>query len=282
MENGAGRIDLSNLNHQGGTPLVQYTVPALAMGMALGVPTSAFAAKFQTANFEVTAESPEVAKAVAEEAEKWRATLARHWLKSPIEDWPEVCQIEVRIRRTGGSGWTSYEKLGGKLVGVGIELQGPPERLLEYVLPHELTHAVLVLALGEAMPRWADEGAAMLSESDSQKLRQKLLVKQLVQSGNAIPARQLLEMADYPASKSRLHAFYAQSQTLTEFLIARGGPRQFLKFVRDGRDESWDLALSRHYKWENIEAMEGAWSEWLQKNAERQPLPSAEQIITSN
>jgi hypothetical protein len=251
------------------------------MWMALGVATSAFAAKFQTANFEVTADSPEVAKAIAEEAEKWRAALAKHWLKTPLEDWPEVCQIEVRTRRTGGSGWTSYEKVGGKLVRVGIELQGPPERLLEYVLPHELTHAVLVLALGEAMPRWADEGAAMLSESDSQKLRQKLLVEQLVQSGNAIPARQLLEMPDYPASQSRLHAFYAQSLMLTEFLISRGGPAEFLDFVRAGRDESWDLALSRHYKWENIEAMEGAWSEWLQKNGEPQTPPSTEQIITS-
>lgn len=260
---------------------MQNTLRALGVWMTFGVASSAFAAKFQTANFEVTADSPAVAKAIAEEAEKWRAALARHWLNRPLKDWPETCRIEVSTHRTGGSGWTSYENLGGKNVRVGIQLQGPPERLLEYVLPHELTHAVLASALGHAMPRWADEGAAMLSESESQKLRQKLVARQLIATGDMIPLRQLFQMADYPDSKSRLHAFYAQSLTLTEFLISRGGHDQFLQFVQDGRSENWDSALLRHYKCENIEALQGAWSEWLHKSVERELAPSAEQIITS-
>jgi hypothetical protein len=261
---------------------VQYTLRALGMGMALGVATSAFGAEFQTANFVVTADSPTVAKAVAEEAETWRATLAKHWLEKPLKDWPETCRIEVSTHRTGGSGWTSYETFGGKTVPVGIQIQGPPDRLLEYVLPHELTHAVLVSALGEAMPRWADEGAAMLSESESQKHRQTLVAKQIVDSGEMIPVRQLLQMAEYPESKSRLHAFYAQSLTLTEFLIARGGRAQFLKFVQEGQSESWDVALSRHYPWDNVEALEGAWSEWIQKSAKRQTDQPDDRIVTSN
>ncbi len=223
---------------------MHLTMHAFGMWMALGVATSAFAAKFQTTNFEVTADSPTVAKAIAEEAEKCRTTLAKSWLKQPLEDWPETCRIKVSTRRTGGSGWTSYETRGGKTLRVGIELEGPPERLLEYVLPHELTHAVLVLALQETMPRWADEGAAMLSESQSQKHRQKLLARQLIQTGDMIPVRQLFQMADYPPGKSGLHAFYAQSQTLTEFLISRGGHAQFLEFVKDGQSDDWDLGLN--------------------------------------
>jgi hypothetical protein len=260
---------------------VQYTMSALGMWMALGLATSTFAARFQTANFVVTADSPVVAKAVAEEAEKWRAALAKHWLKQPLKDWPESCQIEVSTHRTGGSGWTSYGKLGGKTRPVGIQMQGPPDRLLEYVLPHELTHAVLVSALGEAMPRWADEGAAMLSESESQKLRQSLVARQLVDTGELIPIRQLIQMAEYPESKSRLHAFYAQSLTLTEFLISKGGHARFLEFVHDGRSENWDLALSRHYQWESVEALQGAWSVWVHKNAGRETENPSEQIVTS-
>jgi hypothetical protein len=260
---------------------VQYILRALGLGMALGAATSTVGAEFQTANFVVTAESPKVAKAVAEEAEQWRTTLARHWLKRPLKDWPETCQIEVSTHRTGGSGWTSYEKLGGKTMPVGIQMQGPPDRLLEYVLPHELTHAVLVSALGEAMPRWADEGAAMLSESESQKHRQTLVAKQLVDSGKMIPVRQLLQMAEYPDSRSGLHAFYAQSLTLTEFLIARGGRAEFLEFVQEGQSENWDLALSRHYQWENVEALEGAWSQWIQKTAKQKTEQSNDQIVTS-
>lgn len=258
-----------------------YAMSALGMWVALGVATSTFAAKFQTANFVVTADSPAVAKAVAEEAEKWRAALAKHWLEKPLKNWPETCRIEVSTYNTGGSGWTSYQKLGGKTVRVGIRMQGPPDRLLEYVLPHELTHAVLASALGEAMPRWADEGAAMLSESESQKLRQSLVARQLVETGEMIPIRQLMQMAEYPQSKSRLHAFYAQSLTLTEFLISQGGQARFLEFVHDGRCENWDLALSQHYQWENVEALQGAWSEWIHKNPGQDTADSSGQIVTS-
>jgi hypothetical protein len=145
-----------------------------------------------------------------------------------------------------------------------------------------LTHAVLVLALQETMPRWADEGAAMLSESQSQKHRQKLVARQLIHTGDMIPVRQLFQMADYPPGKSGLHAFYAESQTLTEFLISRGGHAQFLEFVKDGQADDWDLALTRHYKWESIEDLQGAWSEWLHKKTEPKTDRDAEQIVTSN
>jgi hypothetical protein len=247
---------------------VQHTFCASIMWMLLGSATSAFAATFQTANFLVTADSPTLAKTVAEEAEKCRAMLAKNWLKTPLKNWPNACPIVVSTRDKGANGWTSYEKMGGKTVRVGIQMQGPPDRLLEYVLPHELTHAVLASALGETLPRWADEGAAMLSESESEKIRQTLVARQLIEMGDTIPMRQLLHMASYPASKSRLHAFYAQSLTLTEFLISKGGHAQFLDFVREGREDNWDLALSRHYQWDNIETLQAAWSEWIHDNAQ--------------
>jgi len=36
--------------------------------------------------------------------------------------------------------------------------------ILKRVLPHEVTHAVLMLHFGRPIPRWADEGAAVLAE----------------------------------------------------------------------------------------------------------------------
>lgn len=130
------------------------------------------------------------------------------------------------------------------------------------------------------MPRWADEGAAMLSESQSQKLRQKLVVEQLIHTGDIIPLRQVLEMADYPPSRTKLYAFYAQSLLLSEFLISRGGRERFLKFVRDGQLSEWDSAIVRHYELENVEALQGAWSEWVLKRTGNRAGRDSQEIVS--
>lgn len=243
--------------------------------MAWGIAWSLPAATYRSANFEVTADSADLAREIALEAEKWRATLASRWLNRPLAKWDDSCRIDVTTRLTGGTGWTDYHFLGGRLVRVGIRLEGPGERLLEYVLPHELTHAVLVTALGEALPRWADEGAAMLSESQSQKHRHRLRAHQLLKTGKLIPLGELLNTAEYPAKKSQLHAFYAESFTLCEFLIIKGGAVRFLEFVKDGHAEGWDRAILRHYKLQNAQALERAFSDSLQARIENRDNESA-------
>ena len=254
--------------------LTKWMIRAGSVLMALGFAWSLPAATYRSANFEVTADSAELAREFALEAEKWRATLARRWLNQPLAKWDDVCRIGVTTRLTGGTGWTDYHFLGGRLVRVGIRLEGPSERLLEYVLPHELTHAVLVTALGEALPRWADEGAAMLSESKSQKHRHRLRAHELLKAGNLIPLGELLETADYPAEKSQLHAFYAESFTVCEFLINKGGPVRFLQFVQDGHTDGWNRAILRHYKLQDAEALERAFSDSLQARIENRDVES--------
>jgi hypothetical protein len=250
--------------------------------MVWGMATSLSAATHKSANFEVTAESADLAREIAVEAEKWRAKLARQWLKKPLADWESPCRIQVATRRTGGTGWTDYHFLGRRLVRVGIRLEGPSERLLEYVLPHELTHAVLVTALGEAMPRWADEGAAMLSESQSQQHRHRLRAHQLWKTGNLIPLGELLKTADYPEQKSQLHAFYAESFTLCDYLISEGGTVRFLQFVQDGHTDGWDDAVRRHYQLQDAKALERAWSESLQARLERRTADSNSEEIAAD
>lgn len=235
--------------------------------MGLGVATSLSAAKFQTANFEVTAESSHLAQEIAQEAERCRTVLSRHWLDSPLTNWGFCCRIHVQSRKTEGTGWTTYKFRGETVTRADIRLQGPKDQLLEYVLPHELCHAVLVMAMGKPMPRWADEGAAMLSESESQKLRQRLLVEQLVRAGKVIPIAELLRIDEYPNDDSELHAFYAQSLTLSEFLIENGGRRRYLQFAQEGHLQGWDRSLDRHYQWKNCETLQEVWSQWVLKQA---------------
>lgn len=252
---------------------------ALILWGVVAAPVSA--ATYQSENFEVTSDSASVAREIAEAAEEWRRVLARHWFKRPLQQWDEICRIQVSSTKTGGSGWTNYEFLSGDLARIDIEMKGPPNRLLEYVLPHELTHVVLVTELNDTLPRWADEGAAMLSESRSQQLRQLLRVKQLIKAGSVIPFDQLFSMRRYPRKKDGLQAFYAQSFTLCEFLIERGGRGRFLQFVQEGRSGNWDRLIERHYKLKDAEALQAAWSEWALKKSQNPASLDAEAPVNS-
>jgi hypothetical protein len=239
---------------------------AAAICVYAGLTSRIPAAEYRSANFQVTADSAHIAREVAQAAEELRSTLARDWLDQPLETWNSRCSIRVESQKTGGSGWTSYRLLGGNVTRLGIRIQGPPERLLEYILPHEMTHAILVSALGTTLPRWADEGAAMLAESPSERFRQRLLVEQLLANGDLIPLSQILTLNKYPRDHASLKAFYAQSLLLADFLISRGGHARFLTFVKDGQAD-WDQAIQSHYDFENTNLLESAWSDWIVQTA---------------
>ncbi len=246
---------------------MNFKLPAAGALLILSLGATSNAAEFQTSNFLVVADSSQVAQDVAQAAENLRSSLARQWLGRKMDDWKFRCRITVDVSNEGGSGWTSYDKWNRKLTQIGIRLQGPLDRLMDYVLPHELTHAILVTVLGDTPPRWADEGAAMLAESRSQRLRQRLVVDELLKANGTIPLRDVLCRDEYPRDLGEMHAFYTQSLALTEFLVDHGGRARFLKFVRDGYDADWDGAVKRHYEYDNVEAMQEDWIEWLHRDA---------------
>ena len=123
------------------------------------------------------------------------------------------------------------------------------QNMLETVLPHETTHVVLAGMFGpHAVPRWADEGIAVLTEpSDKvQQHRQNLIRSH--QEGQLFRVVELLQMEDYPQPR-RIGAFYAQSVSLVDFLTRQRGPRVLTEFLRDGLREGYELSLRRHYGW---------------------------------
>ena len=54
------------------------------------------AATFQTVNFAVTADNPEVAEKVGKAAEVYRQQLAIFWLGKALPNWSRPCKISVR------------------------------------------------------------------------------------------------------------------------------------------------------------------------------------------
>jgi len=129
-----------------------------------------------TQNFVVYAEDASFARRIASEAERFRSELSMDWLGYEIKPWPERCPITVEIGMHAG-GETSFAFMvppqGGRGFPTGWQMKifGPPERLLDAVLPHEITHTIFATHFGRPLPRWADEGACTTVEHVSERAK---------------------------------------------------------------------------------------------------------------
>lgn len=240
--------------------IVSGLVPVLA-GMLCAASAAGSPATYRSANFVVTAASQEVARSIAEAAEECRLEFASNWLGETPRQWTSPCRIAVEEASSGGEGWISYETFRGRAENLQIRVQGRLDRIVEYVLPHEVAHATLVISLGRPLPRWADEGAALLAESESQRVRQRAMVRQFIAANRMMPLSDVLGVVEYPAGRGRLSEFYAASFSLTEYLVNRGGRQRLLEFVRDGDLMGWESAALRHYD-SGLNDLEEDWRQW--------------------
>ena len=220
------------------------------------------AARWQTANFLVTAATRSMATRVALAAEVHRRELAVRWLGHEMPRWSSPCRVLVRPGHPRASGATTFSFHRGEVFGWQMTLQGPDDEVLESILPHELTHTVLACRFRRPVPRWADEGAAVLSESLTERRRQQRSVVKLFETGRRIPLGELLRMSEYPADRGAMLALYSEGVSLVSFLVERGGRIRFLAFLEDAGRSDWDAAVRSHYGGVSIEELEREWMAW--------------------
>ncbi len=221
---------------------------------------------YQTANFRVDAPAPDLATRILQEAERQRKVVARAWLGRELAPWEPLCAVTVRLEAVAGSS-SSFQFDAGRLRRLTMTLEGPADQLLGDLLPHEVTHAVLADHFGAPVPRWADEGAAMLSESEASQNRHAALMGRVrAKAARLIPLRRLLDLRDYPPAD--VDAFYAESFSLTRFLVRSRDRKTLLAFVADGPRVGWSLAVKRHYGYRDVDALEQAWLKDLPDHGE--------------
>ena len=121
-------------------------------------------ASYRSTNFVVEAKTADVARQVAEHAESCRATIARAWLGHELPNWRNPCPIRVRLTAGEAGGLTSFGFNRGGVSDQSMTVEGRLDRILDSALPHEITHTIFAAYFGGPMPRWADEGASLLSE----------------------------------------------------------------------------------------------------------------------
>jgi hypothetical protein len=226
-------------------------------------------ASYRTTNFLVEAPTPQIAEQVGQWAEFYRKEKAIQWLNREMPPWPEPCPLRVTVTQSGAGGATSFNFMGGN-VWQTMHIEGPLDRLLASVLPHEITHTVFAHYFRRPVPRWADEGGAVLSEDDLERGRHDLMVRQIINSGRAIPLNRLFTLSQYPRDVGSL---YAEGYSVADFLVASSDRRAFLEFVARGMQYGWDSAAQASYRFSNVEQLEQAWIDSLRK-PRRQQAPA--------
>jgi hypothetical protein len=227
-----------------------------------------------TANFVVYSSDPAFSQKVAAEAERFRKELAELWLGYELKQWNQRCPIEVVFEPHAG-GVTQFGFMtGGNGTGEpcdwSMKIFGPPDRLLDSVLPHEITHTVFATHFGCPLPRWADEGACTTVEHQSEKSKSHNMLIQFLKSRRGIPFNQMFVMRDYP---SDILPLYAQGHSVAKFLIQKNGRRHFIDFVGYGmelerrtngrRTAAWDQAIEKYYGFDDLSDLQVTWQSWV-------------------
>lgn len=225
-------------------------------------------ASARTQNFVVHASTQQVADMVGQWAEHYRKEKAILWLGKEMPPWPQPCPLYVQVNMSGPSGATSFnfgqDNYGnGMVMGQRMEIQGPLDRLIKSVLPHEITHTVFAYHFRRPVPRWADEGGSVLSEDDIERVRHDKLTRSILNSSQQIQMRTLFGLTDYPQGKV-MH-LYAQGYSITNYLVDRSNRQQFLNFIGHGMTYGWDQAAWTFFKHRSVEELETAWLQHLRE-----------------
>ena len=237
-----------------------FVTSAVFAGLMLALVCDSDAAGFRTQNFIVQASTPALAKAVGESAERYRDDLATYWLGNRLPAWPTPCPIRVISGPTlAAQGVTTYNR--APVRDFQMEVVGTPERILDSVLPHEVTHTVLATHFGRPLPRWADEGICTTVEHEAERSKHEIKLREFLSTRRGIAMNQLFLLTEYP---NDVLPMYAQGYSVCRFLIAQKDARTFIAFLQDYMQRpSWTENIRKHYGYESLAELQEYWLAWV-------------------
>jgi len=225
----------------------------------------------QTPSFVIYHMDPDLAESVASVAERARVEVYKTWFgHEPTGAWQPKCAIylypsgQAYARATGqgpaSPGHSSTGLRGGRVVSRRIDLRGDANDLIKAILPHEITHVVMADRFTlRPLPRWADEGIAILSEPAIKKHAHLRNLGRYLRSGRLFSAQQIMSMGSYPPG-DMWGLFYAESVSLVDFLVQRRGPQVFIRFMDQALKQGYAAALRSVYGFNSFAELERTWS----------------------
>jgi hypothetical protein len=248
----------------------------LALCLAIPIAASANAAvapawmQIESDNFRVLFQANEPqARRLLHQCEARRDALTEKWLAKAPAKWSVRCDVVMHetaasYKSSSGvdpafsAGFSDVVVDAGRVATRRIEVDGTDEKRMRGVVDHELTHVVIADAFGQRrLPRWADEGIAVLSEPTVKKQLRRNDLLPAVHQGEHIPFDELFQASDYPTKGLQL--FYGQSASIVEYLVHLGGEARLVDFLKHSQTEGYLAALNRHYQVDSFEELENRW-----------------------
>ncbi len=234
----------------------------------------------ETANFWVCCYDKELPAAdIAAHCEDLRRELSEKWLAARTATaWSIKCMVVLHPTQasylaavgqdTGATAGSSLvETLHRNVAKRRIDLRGDRPDYLTAALPHELTHVLLADHFaGRSLPRWADEGMAILADTQAKRdlhARDLSIARANVKT---VALAKFLPDCGYP-SADRWGAFYGESVSVVDYLVARGTPHKFVQFLDAAQSEGYDHALMDFYGIQDGRELDRLWASSLDKSA---------------
>ena len=239
-------------------------------------------ASSRTRNFVVTAPTQALADEIAQAAETFRRDLALEWLEAELPPWRRPCPLVAKVNpQLGAGGRTSFMFEQRVPFGWDMEVQGSRERILDSVLPHEVTHTIFATHFGRPLPRWADEGACTTVEHHHERKKQEMWLIRFLKSERGIPFNHMFAMTEYPGD---IMPLYSQGYSVARYLIHQGGKPKFVKFVGRGMDTgNWASAVNQFYGFNTLGELQVTWVDWVKQGSPRMiPSGGTPALLASN
>jgi hypothetical protein len=180
-------------------------------------------------------------------------------VKHELIQWlgfPALSQVRVEIARTPGEMATfapvgapypdyaagvAYSEIGLVLLSLTPVHPGTEQDLAE-VFRHELSHVALYDAVNsQAVPRWFNEGFAMVASGESSFLRMKTMLFANV-GGSLIPIHDIER--SFPDDEMKAQVAYAEAGDIVRFLIRREDVHRFHALIQRMREgQPFDQAV---------------------------------------
>lgn len=206
-------------------------------------------------------------------------TALMEWVGQPV-----LSEVRVVVARTPGEMATlappnapypdyaagvAYPEIGLVLLTVKPVHPGSAQDLNE-VFRHELAHIALEDAVGgRPVPRWFNEGFAVMASGETSFVRMQTLFTATV-SDNLLSLAQLERT--FPSSESEASIAYAQAADVVRFLVKREERHRFRGLVSRLRDgESMDSALLNSYG-EETSTLESEWRDEVSRRYTLYPV----------
>jgi hypothetical protein len=228
----------------------------------------------ETANFRIFHKNNrDLAEKSAQTVERTRTAMYQKWFSTAGAAWNPKCDLYLHATAQDYSRVTAQqptspghstivrERGSSRIVSRRMDMHCDTPNILDTVLPHETTHVVLAGNFGNSdVPRWADEGMAVLTEPAEKVDMHRRNLARCQQEGRLFSVAELMQLDNYPPA-GQISAFYAQSVSLVDFLSSMRGPAVFAQFVRDGLREGYEAALRRHYGFRDFADLQARWGQ---------------------